>query len=189
MKTTFFQTQFLSEEEGYRLTLTSRLGLILKEVEDLLGERDKTWTILGIEFEEGGPYVWYPANSRNVLIRLSTQVGGSLREACWELSHEVVHLLSPTGGDSANVLEEGLAVWYSKRYLLTEFEYDHANTIPAYDAAYQLVKPFMDTNPSLIKEMRKEQKTISLIDENILLKYIPNLSKDDAVKLTAKFKK
>ncbi len=189
MKQVFFKTQFLSEEEGYRLTLTSRLGIMLREVEALFGKRDKTWTILGIEFEENGPYIWYPADSKNVLIRLSTGVEESLREACWELSHEVVHLLSPTGGAHANVLEEGLAVWYSKHYVLREFAYDHANTVPAYDHAYQLVKSFMNSYPSSIKEMRKEQKTLSLIDKNLLLKYIPGLSREDAITLTTKFAK
>src|SRR5689334_1795982 len=40
---------------GFTWTLVSRLGEMLKEIEGLLGKRDQSFTILGIEFQAEGP--------------------------------------------------------------------------------------------------------------------------------------
>jgi hypothetical protein len=37
--------------------------------------------------------------------------------ACFQLAHEVVHLLSPKVGQKANNFEEGLACFFAKYYM------------------------------------------------------------------------
>src|SRR3990167_6713780 len=96
---------------GYTWTLTSRLGSLLQLAESQFGARDKDYTILGIEFGSTGPFIWYPGNCKNIAIQLSLESLKSEHCALYELAHECIHLLSPTGKKNANVLEEGLATY------------------------------------------------------------------------------
>ena len=43
-------SQALSDNSGYTWTLASRLGEMLHKAEELFGERDCSYTILGMEF-------------------------------------------------------------------------------------------------------------------------------------------
>lgn len=187
MDDTFFKTHYLPNEDAYPYTLTARLGIMLNEIEELFGERDKSWTILGVEFEEEGPLNWYPADSKNIIIRLSNDVENILDEACWELSHEAVHTLSPTGGDDANVLEEGMAVWYSKKYIQDTFNFKHENTVASYDDAYNRVKKILDNDSTIIKKIRAEEPSLYKIKNEHLLKYVKGLTSEEAEILTSKF--
>lgn len=47
-------------KHGFTWTLPSRLGDMLADAEMMFGERDHSWTILGIEFALTGPMIWYP---------------------------------------------------------------------------------------------------------------------------------
>jgi hypothetical protein len=187
MEKDFFYAKPLPARNGYTWTLPSRLGEMLVEIESLYGKRDPNWSVLGIEFSEDGPQCWYPGNTNNVLIQLSNKVEDNLAGACYELSHEAVHLLSPTGKRDENVLEEGLAVYYAKKYIADNFPLYQPIKIESYNEAFSLVKKFLDINPCIIKEVRKEVSTISKIKENILRKYIPSISIEDSIKLAEKF--
>jgi len=61
----------LPTNNGYTWTLASRLGGMLRDAEDKFGERDRSYTILSIEFCGDFPQVWYPANCRQVVIQLT----------------------------------------------------------------------------------------------------------------------
>ena len=105
-------------EKGMSWTLTTRTGEMLTELEGRYGARDKSWTLLGVEFCDHGPNVWYPRNMnkpdpRHIAIRLSHKAYTNYKEAMYQLSHECVHLLAPSGGPKAPVIEEGLAKLYS----------------------------------------------------------------------------
>jgi hypothetical protein len=45
----------LPSGDGYTWTLASRLGEMISEIEAQFGKRDRSWTILGIEFCDTGP--------------------------------------------------------------------------------------------------------------------------------------
>src|SRR5262245_12248896 len=92
-------------------TLTSQLGRMLFDAETRYGPRDKEWTVLGIELvSEEMPHIWYPANfGKTITIRLGSGAHDCELIACYQLAHEAIHLLAPTGKGGASVLEEGLA--------------------------------------------------------------------------------
>ena len=87
---------------GYSWSLTSRLGHMLRTAEERFGVRDKDYSVLGIEFGESGPFIWYPGNCKNIAIQLSIGSRASERCALYELAHECIHLLTPTGKGTAN---------------------------------------------------------------------------------------
>ena len=41
-----------------------------------------------------------------------------MSEACYELVHETVHLLAPTGGNDATNFEEGVACYFADHYMI-----------------------------------------------------------------------
>jgi hypothetical protein len=102
-----FVTERLATDDGYTWTLTTRLGAMLRELEQRYGPRDREWTPLGIEFGLDGPMIWFPGNCRNVSIMLSMAAVEDTNQALFELAQEVIHLLSPQGLRGAPVIERG----------------------------------------------------------------------------------
>lgn len=105
-------------DDGYSWTLVSRLGDMLQELERIYGPRDKSYTILGIEFEKNGPQLWYPGNRKDIIIQLSLEAQYDLPMALYQLAHEAVHLLAPTGGSHSTVFEEGFATVFAWDYTM-----------------------------------------------------------------------
>jgi hypothetical protein len=103
---------------AYNYTLASRLGQILELAEKLYGDRDHSYTILGIYFTTNAqPSHWFPGNRKDIIILLTKRCATDEREALFELSHEAIHLLSPTSGLNATNFEEGLATYFSIWYV------------------------------------------------------------------------
>lgn len=103
-------------DKTYSWTLGTRMGQFISETETLYGARDTTWTLLGIEFNEGRPNIrfsGYPAR-RQIIIRLGEKAFESAPQAIYQLAHECIHLLAPVVNGEAPVLEEGLATVYSE---------------------------------------------------------------------------
>jgi hypothetical protein len=56
---------------GFNFTLASWLGKMLRQAEKLYGERDKSYTILGVEFRDSVPQIWFHgADRKNVVVQL-----------------------------------------------------------------------------------------------------------------------
>ena len=108
-----FCTTPLLDGNGYAYTLTTLLGVLLRDLEERYGLRDRSYNLLGIESCQDGPMIWYPHNCKDVVVMLSTGVASYPNSAIFELAHEAVHLLSPTGSRHALVVEEGLATRFS----------------------------------------------------------------------------
>lgn len=155
-----FNTRSLYGGDGYAWSLTSRIGRMLSYAEDLFGVRDKTWTILGVEICMDGkvPQNWYPGSfegKQNIIFQLVPPADKDLVSACFQLSHEVVHALSPTLGRISNVLEEGVATWFSEYYLNKELGVCHSYVaLPSYKAANALVKLLLSSDQYAIKKLR-----------------------------------
>lgn len=96
-------------------TLAARLAQMLIEAETLFGPRDKSFTIVGLEFRTGNPHIFLPERNDFVAIRLSSGSIDNYDLLCGELAHEAIHCLSPIPG-GAKVLEEGIAVWFARYY-------------------------------------------------------------------------
>ena len=173
---------------GYSLTLTSRLGLILREIETLYGPHNKEYTILGIEFEENGPQIWYPGNNKNIIIQLSTGAQFDLPMAIYQLSHEAVHLLTPSGGAHSLVLEEGLATLFAWRYVkkVTGVDFRKRSSKKYYEAGV-LVEKLLKSNPDFIIKARALTTELSNIDADIVRHLSPGTNLADIQRLTEKF--
>ena len=175
---------------GFTWTLTTRLGHMLHLAEERFGPRDNSYTILGIEFVADGPRIWYPGNCRHIAIQLSLE---SLHDevcACYELAHETIHLLSPTGTDQTTVLEEGLATYYSRQYLEENFCIDWSNSGEKnYDFACEMIESLLTLDPLSIKTLRAVEPRLSEIGEDLIIAHCPDLKSIIRHSLTAQFDK
>ena len=115
---------FTTHQQGdyFKWTLTSRLGQALEMAEERYGQRDLTWTLLGVEiYDKMAPQTWYLNQDRGqkqIIVRLGGLNTWSEKSALYALSHEVIHVLSPVAHQNdVTVFEEGLAVYYSIQYL------------------------------------------------------------------------
>lgn len=167
---------FVAEKipDGYSWTLASRCGQMLSDIQNRYGKRDESYTLVGIEYiKNGGPQIWFPGDCGNIVIQLAINSLDNNEIACFQLSHECVHLLSPTGRLKANYLEEGLACYYSKIYMMQEFEKDVTSWIKAeekYKIAYELVEKLISSNENIIKELRNEESCLYKIEYDLLKK-------------------
>ena len=110
-----FATELLPTRDGFEFTLTTLLSTLLNDAEQMFGPRDMTYTPVGIEFYGDRPQVWYPGTNKHISIILTDSAREDPAQAIFQLAHEVMHLLSPTGGANAPVVEEGLSALFQQR--------------------------------------------------------------------------
>ena len=57
---------------GFSYSIASRLGNILNNAEKLFGERNKNYTLLGIELiDRDYPQIWFPDNCGHIVIQIT----------------------------------------------------------------------------------------------------------------------
>lgn len=174
-------------EGGYRWTLTSRLGRMLANAEELYGKRDRDYTILGIEFVVDHPRIWYPGSAKDIIIQLGLNALGDEVQACYQLAHECIHLLAPSGGQSANVLEEGLATYYSQVFVLQSFGRHMYSSLPAYESAYANLVKLLQIDANAVKVLRQEEPSMWKFTPDLILKHYPTIGEKLAEQLTSQF--
>ena len=174
--------QPLASGTGYSWTLASRLGMLLSSVEALYGQRDRSFTILGIEFHAGVPKVWFPNNCGNVIVQLSVSVLQDPGCALFQLAHECVHLLDPAPGGTNN-LEEGLATQFSLAPTSRYFSAGDAK----YDASCALVRAMVAERPDAARKLREIYGPWRCVTSDQILDVCPNLSTDVANQLAKPF--
>lgn len=140
-------------------TLTTLVGKFLNEAERRYGPRDQSYTPLGIEFGRGGPCTWYPGDCRHACIRLGEEARNDPAQAVFQLAHEVVHLLAPTGKADAPVFEEGIATVFSEEMAEAEGSAVR-NRHSDYEKAARLVRQFIAKYPNGIA--RSESRSLRL---------------------------
>jgi hypothetical protein len=173
--------------EGYTWTLTSRLGDMLNKAEETYGIRNRSFTILGIEFKANNPQIWYPGNCKHVAIQLTPDAATNMMQGCYQLAHECVHLLSPNESSQANILEEGLATFFAHKYVEEEFGNSIKSTIQSYEIARQMVWKLLTIDPYAIKALRAIESTISKITAEQILMLYPSLGATTAQALEYPF--
>jgi hypothetical protein len=166
-------------------TLPIVLGVLLDDIEVLFGTRDERFTILGIEFADGGPRLWHVGGYR-VVIQLGISAMGDRARAEFQLAHECVHLLDPITAGEGTVLEEGLATCYSLQYIWREMP-NYETGSAKYDAACSLAMTFLEDAPHAIKELRASGKRISELTSQDLLQATSSLTTEDASALAMRF--
>lgn len=195
----FCSSQILANrtDVGFTWTVVSRLSDILKNAEKRYGKRDPSWTLLGVEFTNlNQPEIWYPFFSdgrKHLIIQLTKSASKNEKEALFQLSHEVIHLLSPAGKAHSSVFEEGLATYFSIANMQA-LNYDideHYISQKKYRKAYQLIDNLYKSFPNTedrIKTLRAQvSKTRDITPEQfsqaftgLSLKYATLLAKDYA---------
>lgn len=188
------EAQPRGSNSGHSWTLASQLGNMLQIAESVFGGRDETYTILGIEFVDGSPKIWYPGDSTRIVIQLCRTCLLKPDFACFELAHETVHLLSPVRGQSATVLEEGLAthfqVWYMDDHYPQDWPrlgLDTAMLPQSYAHAKSLVEQVLHTDPDAIRQLRIMQPVLSRITAQQIQCQCPSLPPGVATALAGTF--
>jgi hypothetical protein len=176
-------------KNGYTWTLVSRLGEMLNLAEKMFGPRNKDFTILGIEFCASGPRVWYPRSEKNIIIQLSLDALNSEKIALYQLAHESIHCLSPSGQANANVLEEGLATWFSwfyvKRTLGVSIE-EMTNSVH-YQRAGELVEKIIEVSPDGFRKIRASCQELWNVDPHLLKNEVTDLNEEEITLLLSPF--
>jgi len=176
----------LPDGNGYTWTLASRLGEMISHLEAQFGDRDRSWTILGIEFCKSGPQTWFPGNCGHIVIQLGCSATTDLVQALFQLAHESVHLLDPTVFGFGTVLEEGLATHFSLQYI-KQFNPNYTTADTKYATAASLVAQLLNLTPMAIKSLRSKGIKISQITASQLVAACPQLPKSVVLALTTPF--
>lgn len=174
-------------EKGWTWTLASRLGEMLRLAEKKYGPRDKSWTILGIEFGDNVPRVWYPGNCKNVIVQLTPSAAIDKTKACYQLAHESIHLLAPTGGEKANVFEEGLATHFSHEYLEEKLGVKWECGMDSYARARQLLLRLFTFYPDAVLRVRERHPTMWTLAPEDILTACPDVPTELAEGLCGRF--
>ena len=177
-----------SIRDGYTWTLASRLGDMLHMAEELFGPRDCSYTILGVEFTNSNPQIWYPGNRCEIVIQLNLSARTDTSRACYQLSHETIHLLSPTGGNNATNFEEGVACYFPAFYMKKKFnEPSWRPDLPSYKRALKLIEPSLDTDFCRVHRLRDLQPSFSQISKEAISAEFPDLTSMDLEFLASRF--
>jgi hypothetical protein len=174
---------------GYcNFTLATQLGRILDVVERRFGPRDARFTILGVEFHDEAPCIWFPGNPRHVAVQLGTATLGRLGHLVFQLAHECVHLLDPAPGGT-NVLEEGVASLFQLQYgneIDPEGGWSLAN--PRYEAAALLASALLQFDEDAIRKYRTQHGALREATPARLAAVIPHLPSPLADRLCQPFR-
>jgi hypothetical protein len=170
----------------YTWTLASRAGEILRLLEERLGPRDCSFTLLGVEFCETGPRTWFPGDCRHVVIQLSTSSLTDEIRALYQLAHECVHLLDPVVCGTASVFEEGVATLFSAEYARRLCP-TYLPCDAKYDAAASLAQQALTMSPGVIRQLRGEGVRFSAITPEQLRSACSGLSPQICGLLCANF--
>ncbi len=181
-----FATTPHADGSGYGWTLTSLLGEFLHSLEVKFGPRDQAYAPLGIEFCGDRPRLWYPGNRRQVVIMLTDSAREDTPRAIFQLAHEAVHLLAPTGGRGAPVVEEGLATLFSHE-VSAALGLGLVSSAPAYLNAAGLAARWLKDDPDGIRRTRLTEPGFALWRPATLLSANPGMQGDLAHALCQPF--
>jgi len=173
---------------GFTFTLTTVLGNILQEAERRYGPRDHSWTLLGIEFCGDDPHIWFPGNCKNISIMLTESARLDWRRAVFQLSHEVIHLLSPHGDRGAHTIEEGLATAFSHE-IPSLFGSTYRSNMDSYSNAEMLVRNFLTLDPDGIRRLRTQEPSFREFTPELICRVCPSVPPNLGVALCQPFKR
>jgi hypothetical protein len=96
------------------------------------------------------------------VIQISPECAKDFVRTCYELAHECIHLLAPSGGPGANVLE-GVATFFSSLYVKETFAVDFHPVLESYRLAGELVEKSLASEPDAIRSIRQRQPAFSKV--------------------------
>ncbi|SDJ46904.1 hypothetical protein SAMN04487926_1536 [Paraburkholderia steynii] len=153
MEQSFNISQSANFEPAATRTLADWAESIVYTAESLYGPRDKRYTLSNIGFAENGPCIWYPPIAGHIEIRLGPNALGRLDLTVYQLAHECIHLLSPSGDADGLTLEEGLATKFSEDYVA-----ENVSVVTAFNKHYASaaadVRNLLSIHPDAVKQLR-----------------------------------
>ncbi|MDE0684389.1 MAG: hypothetical protein OXI63_15835 [Candidatus Poribacteria bacterium] len=156
--------------------------------EELFGPRDYSYTILGIEFVADGPRIWYPGNRKHIIIQLDPSAAMDMSRACYQMAHETIHLLAPSGGQNANNFEEGVACYFAAYYMAKKLNKPNWQpTLPSYKRALELVTPLLNKDIYCVRRIRGLQPSLPKISSEEISTEFPDLTSEEVDFLIKKF--
>ena len=170
-------------------TLAARLGHMLNQAEHLFGARDSTYTILGVEFGGDIPRVRYLRNWHQAIVQITPSCATDTVRACHQMAYQCIHLLSPTDTRNVTVLEEGLAIHFSRRYIREHLRAVNwlSDETESHSNACMLVEQLLTLDPAIICSVRRSQPTISHISPDDIRTVCSNVPTELATALTQPF--
>lgn len=177
------------KKDGWTWTTATRLGEILVIAENAYGDRDNRYTILGCEFSDDGPRVWFPGSERgrkHAVVQLSLHALTSEPIMIWQLAQETIHLLDPHPG-AANLLEEGVSILFARDYMRMLGLPIPASLAPNYSEAASLVGALEATHPGAARLLREESGRWRDVTEGTILRLFPDFDPVKAGRLVSRF--
>ena len=176
-------------DDSVSWTLASRLGDMLHMAENLFGERDYCYTILGIQFTSDDPQIWYRGKHRkHIIIQLGPCAATNMSQACYQMAHETVHLLAPSCGRNANNFEEGVACYFAAYYMKEQFnEPCWSPGIPSYERTLAVIKPRLDEDIYCIRRLREHHPSFQDITKEEISREFPKLASENVDFLMSTF--
>lgn len=174
-------------ELGFSWSYASAFGELLARAEESFGPRDPSYTPLGIEISDAeAPQIWFPGNRKFLAIQLSREAASDWRRGLFQLAHETVHVLAPTGGARAPNIEEGLATLFSDEFSAWA-GWGVITGDPRYLAAKKDVSTLMAIDRDAVRRIRLVEPSFARwTPEHILANY-PAVPVDVATRLCQPF--
>ena len=146
---------------------------MLEDAQQQFGPRDASYTPAGIEIADTPtPYIWYwyVASGKYLIVRLTLSCATDTVRACYQLAHETIHFLSPTGTNKTNVLEEGVATLFAHRYVIQNFGVPYPPGANKYERAEKLAETLLAVDADAVRKVRAIQPAFSKITVDDLTK-------------------
>ena len=180
-------------DSKYAQQLRRHLANMFELAEDFFGCRDhRGYRCSGIEFHGAGSKIRYLSRPEhddvNINIKLSQSAAKNMSHACFEMAHETVHLLAPTGSQNVTNLQEGLACFFSVYYMKTILnEPKWCYTKENQRRMLELFTPRLEETPYCIKELRGRQRWFQRLSKEDIRDLIPKLTEEEVYFLTSEF--
>lgn len=168
----------------------ARFQKVLEDATSTYGPRDISWNLLGLEVlpADASPAVaTSPAAGKNCVLRISEDVNEAKWLMDWQLSHEVIHLLSPPLIDVATIFEEGVAS-YNQHRIAWQWHGRHHVGFKRHQQAFDLVRPLIEAHPEGVRNLRAVNGLrLSPVTSGLIQDHFPNVTADNAAILAGRF--
>ena len=166
-------------------SLDSLRDYLLNNLERKVGDRDKLWVLHStVLFDDVEPHIFYPARGLPFIrVNLTISTERYPQQRFFQMSHEVVHLLNPSGGLNATNLEEGFASFNSVvecSDLIPRYVCDISKK---YERPYSLLQRIGDDNRvyDFIKKVRSSGFTMQNVTKIFVKKISGSVWNDEEI--------
>lgn len=167
---------------------------IINDLVSKVGFFNEDYIFAGVEYtNETFPYITLISKTEHVHIMLTKESATDEYNYLFELSHECVHLISPSNEIKGTYLEEGLATYNSLKWMKKKFDFDANDWITgeykkALNGILEIEKDNNQDIFEIIGKIRKKQPYLDRLNEDDFLSIGINYEKSNLYFLLSKFK-